>query len=586
MTEYFEVLERDGPARLGELRLEAPVETPALVDDLVEDAGSLWSADRAVPAGDPARLTVLPHRGFPTGTRPGVQAAFAPEVPALDAPAAAVVTPHLAEDLGVDAYVLSGVGGLRGRARDLVEAVVATRRAIPPDAALYLPGMATPANAALLIYLGVDLLDRDLAAIRGARRRYLTPEGERDLEAMRTLPCACPVCAGAEPDDLDGEAVADHNVRVLEATLRLVRDRVRAGQLRDHLEGQVRHVPWLTAALRHLEDEWAFVERRAPVASEARLNCTTDDALRRAPVRRFMARLRDRYEPRLDDRPLVLVPCSATKPYSRSPSHRDFRDAMGYRGHLVSLSSPLGVVPEELELTYPAQHYETPVTGRWSASEREVVADGLAAFLEATDHPRVIAHLPKAGYGAVLRTAVDRAGVDDPIETVAGHPTDPEALAALDEALADQSPIPRSRRHRAILAAIADAQFGAGVGDALLAEAEVRGRYPRLRAYDADGEQLATLVHQYGQLALTLAGARRLRSHDEACHAVAIEAFVPHGSVLAPGVVDADARIRVGDEVVVAGPAALAVGRAAMSGPEMVASSRGIAVDVRHVEER
>ena len=60
---------------------------------------------------------------------------------------------------------------------------------------------------------------------------------------------------------------------------------------------------------------------------------------------------------------------------------------------------------------------------------------------------------------------------------------------------------------------------------------------------------------------------------------------MPHGSVLAPGVVDADASIRTGDEVVVHGPSAFAVGRAAMHGSAMVESTRGVAVDVRHVSE-
>ena len=44
--------------------------------------------------------------------------------------------------------------------------------------------------------------------------------------------------------------------------------------------------------------------------------------------------------------------------------------------------------------------------------------------------------------------------------------------------------------------------------------------------------------------------------------------------------------IRVGDEVVVEGPKAFAVGRAEMHGEAMVESTRGMAVDVRHVEER
>ena len=94
------------------------------------------------------------------------------------------------------------------------------------------------------------------------------------------------------------------------------------------------------------------------------------------------------------------------------------------------------------------------------------------------------------------------------------------------------------------------------------------------------------LVAQYGVLALTLEGARRWVESPVPTDRVEIDEFVPHGSVLAPGVVDASDSIRPGDEVVFEGPKAFAVGRAEMSGPEMVESSRGIASEVRHVESR
>jgi len=99
------------------------------------------------------------------------------------------------------------------------------------------------------------------------------------------------------------------------------------------------------------------------------------------------------------------------------------------------------------------------------------------------------------------------------------------------------------------------------------------------------GEQLATMVPQYGTLSFTLAGARRWAESDAPTKRVEIDPFVPHGSVLAPGVVDADDDIRVGDEVVIEGPKAFAIGRAEMSGPEMVESTRGVASEVRHVDE-
>ncbi|MGA9402023.1 PUA domain-containing protein, partial [Haladaptatus sp.] len=110
--------------------------------------------------------------------------------------------------------------------------------------------------------------------------------------------------------------------------------------------------------------------------------------------------------------------------------------------------------------------------------------------------------------------------------------------------------------------------------------------YPKLRVHDDDGEQLAAMVPQYGILSFTLNGARHWVESGAPIKRVEIDAFAPHGSVLAPGVVDADDDIRPGDEVVIEGPKAFAIGRAEMSGPEMVESTRGIATEVRHVEEK
>ncbi|MFB6153865.1 MAG: tRNA-ribosyltransferase, partial [Halodesulfurarchaeum sp.] len=154
MTEYFEVLERDGAARLGEVRLSDPVQTPALVDDVLEDAGSAWVAERDVPEGDESVLTVLPHRGFPSGTPEQVQEAFAQPVEPPDNPSAAVISAHTAADLGTDAYLLSGGPGIVGHASAFVDTVIRTRGAIPDDTALGLSGVATPRNAALLAYAG------------------------------------------------------------------------------------------------------------------------------------------------------------------------------------------------------------------------------------------------------------------------------------------------------------------------------------------------------------------------------------------------------------------------------------------------
>jgi len=582
MTDHFEVLERDGAARLGELRLTTPVTTPATVDDVLVDAGSEWVAEQDRPDGDESALTVLPHRALPGGTPREVEEAFAPDPVDVAFPSAAVVSPNTAADLGTDAYVLSTTQAMAGHAAAFVDGVIRTREAIPPDTALYLPGIATPANVATLAYAGVDLFDTDRAVVKGTRGKYLTATGEAFLEDLAELPCVCSACQQPR-EAFDRADCAAHNEHALEAALATVRERIRAGRLRDYLEGQARHEQWTTATMRRLDQQYGYLEQRTPVLRRAEMTAATDDTLDRVEIQRYAARVTERYRNRFEQ-PLVLVPCSARKPYSDSQSHGQFHDAIQYRGHLVSMTSPIGVVPQELELTYPAQHYDTVVTGTWTATEREFVADVLAAYLERNDYPRLIAHVPDEGYRDICERVAETTGCEFHY-TVADHPTTEESLSTLASALQGEDAYRKRERQHNTVRAIADYQFGPGAGDDLFDELRVDSRYPKLRARDADGEQLAMVVPEYGVLALTLAGARRWVESPAPTKRVRIDDFVPHGSTLAPGVVDADGAIRVGDEVVIEGPSAFAVGRAEMSGPEMVASSRGVASTVRHVAE-
>lgn len=580
MTEHFEVLERDGPARRGELRFRDPVLTPAVADDFLVDTGSLWPRDRNTPDGDQTTLTVLPHRGFPGGTDERVQETFAPTYPETEFPSAAVITPATARDHGTDAYVLSTAQELVGHAAAFTNAIIQTRNAIPPDTALMLSGVATPRNVATLVYAGVDLVDTHHAVIRGTQGWYLTPHSQTRLVDLDELQCACPACQKSR-DSFTREDCVKHNTATLRAELATVRERIREGRLRDYLEAQARHEEWCTAVFREFDQEWTYLETRTPVFRRSGMTATSEDTLRRVEIRRFADRVASRYRCRFDA-PLVLVPCSARKPYSESQSHGQFRGAVEWRGHMVSMTSPIAIVPPELELTYPAQHYDTPVTGRWTETEVDFVASVLGEYLDGQAYSRIIAHVPPEGYQRVIERATqDR---DITIEyTVEDHPTTPDSLSNLRTALDGEARYSKRERLQNTVRGIADYQFGAGAGDQLFEGTDVRGQYPKHRVFD-DEDQLAALVPEYGVLALTLAGARRWVASDIPTRRVEIGEFVPHGSVLAPGVVAASADIRVGDEVVVEGPEAFGVGRAEMYGREMEASSRGVAVDVRHVE--
>jgi len=139
---------------------------------------------------------------------------------------------------------------------------------------------------------------------------------------------------------------------------------------------------------------------------------------------------------------------------------------------------------------------------------------------------------------------------------------------------------------------IADYQFGKGVGVRLFpdnVEITYSKRTGRIRHVYLDGKLLATLRPSDGFFSLTVAGAKRMVEKVKPLRCwvtVSDEAapFVAEGkSLFAKHVVDADEDIRPHEEVLVTdrGGEILAVGRALLTGREMKAFRRGIAVKVR-----
>jgi len=310
-------------------------------------------------------------------------------------------------------------------------------------------------------------------------------------------------------------------------------------------------------------------------------------------VVRFARRVQERYTPP-ELEILVLFPCSARKPYSTSQSHQKFILALGkYRKfvHEVILTSPLGIVPRELELTYPAAHYDTAVTGHWDEEEKAWVSGCLEAYLSKNRYKAVIAHVEGA-YREICERVADKLGIEM-IYTVAGNSVSGESLSNLKNTVESictaesfsKKSLNAEEEKKNFLRAIAEYQFRENASLLFSEEAgklAVKGRFPKYQLF-AGKKQLATLVPQYGMLALSLEGAELMLESEK--YLVKIDDFLPRGSILAPGVNQADPGIRPNDEVIVIGKKALCVGRAVMSGEEMVKSSRGVAVDVRHVKK-
>lgn len=611
MTRYFEILQRDGAARIGKLLLKNEIHTPYVLNTMdlrdidngpILDGGSMWSS--VDPETAPERLRqlrgrcgedvmiILPHLSYPPAAPDDeVQKAL----PEYDHPPGGAIGTTLRPGQSIaksDMYVMEGAGCFENKARDMIRGLLAMKETIPADTAVYVPDLALPENAAMLAYLGVDVVDTTRAIVSAYNDIYLTSAGSHYLDSMTELPCRCRHCADLDINELRSmekkeraRILEGHNVDALEAEMALARERIRAGTLREYVEGSCRNRPWLTALLRLLDTEYNYMEERAPIVRSSDMIATTGESLTRPEVVRFATRVHERYSPPEAD-VLVLLPCSAKKPYSISNSHYRFINAMGkYRKyvHEVIITSPLGIVPRELELTYPAANYDTTVTGYWDAEERRWVQGCLEQYLTKHTYSHIVAHVDGA-YRDICEVVSEKLGIEFTYTCQDGV-TSPVSLGTLKRTLANLTVGARKRHdpRQDLMRSIADYQFGSGAGKLIVPDGvTIKAPFPKHQVF-LDKEQIATLVPQYGIIALTIAGARRLLS--EGRYVVTIDDFVPKGSILAPGITGADPQIRPNDEVIVTGKRVLCIGRALMGGREMQESSRGIAVDLRHVKK-
>ncbi len=139
---------------------------------------------------------------------------------------------------------------------------------------------------------------------------------------------------------------------------------------------------------------------------------------------------------------------------------------------------------------------------------------------------------------------------------------------------------------------VANYQFESEIGQKMFPDfvkIEYSRKTGRIKHIYLNGILLATLRPKNGLFALTINGGKRLMSlvgHSRFRVVVQadVESFVREGgNVFAKHIVKTDGKIRPGEEVVVINNKddVLAVGKAVLSGGEMLAFNRGIAVKVR-----
>ena len=569
----FEIVERDGLARIGRLELDASsYTTPAIAfvetERFAAPEGSLKM--RSLDGGRPGDLLMAPS-DFSADNRVATKpiSQLAPhhrESPyASDPGESDILTPKGTSALLLDSHKFANA----------IETMKTGGNLLKP---LLCSVMGLPHRLALLSYSGFDLFDSLPLIMASENAGYLTSTGILPYERLKDLPCSCPSCSSGKRGK---EELLNHNYAAAETELRMVRHAISEGKLRELVENRVRTDPWLVQNIRLLDIEHQeLLERHAPVKG-APFHAGSKESLSRPEIMRWRKRLETRYARPAGTRILVLIPCSARKPYSFSKSHMRFRQAIQQSGkadivHEVIVTSPIGLVPRELELFYPAQDYDIPVTGHWDRDEKMLAQEMVSWLVSTQQYDLVISHLgdEREPVNSTLKDFVD---------TSLGNPGSPESLERLESTLGESGLEPISAQGKPRLTedmrSICRFQFG-DAGSKLCDDASLWGRWPNIKLMRGN-TQLGMLTGERGMISLTLEGAKVIASAGR--YSVEIDNFTPKGNLFAVGVESASDEIRIGDDVAVVHKGDVrAVGVAAMTPEEMTLAERGEAVHIRH----
>ncbi len=493
---------------------------------------------------------------------------------------------HIDEETGI--VIVEYASQLFEKSKNFVDLIINLRKKIGSEKIIYTPAIAVPSNLALLCYMGIDLFDTTSAITAARNKTMFFADGEYKTENLLELPCNCPICnnINKKPLELSFEDILNHNYYMFFNELKQVRNIIKTGNLRNYIEKKVQTNPLYITILRNLDTNYyEFLEEQTPVVSNKTIFAICKESFNRSEIKRFQERVLNRYCKPSCAKILLLLPCSAKKPYSFSKTHKFLKRTILETSnpdiiHELIVTSPLGLVPRELELVYPAANYDIPVTGVWDEDEKKMIKTLLSQYLSKNKYEKIIVHLP------VEITSFIKDVIKKPIITCINHPTSDESLEKLKNTLQENilgfEKIGKAEKIRQTLESIACYQFGNNLGKKLLENTNISGRYPDLKIIEKS-IQLGTLTKDRGFISLTLAGAKKIESFEKYWVEIGDD-FKPKGSILAPGVLNADTNIRVGDEVLVFRKKSLiGVGVAVMNGLDMKKNTFGEAVKIRHI---
>ena len=452
--------------------------------------------------------------------------------------------------------------------KELVDVVMNSIMYLPDNTARHLMGAGHPMIFALAVAMGCDLFDSAAYILYAEDDRLLSTRGTFKLENLQEMPCSCEVCSKYTPDDLRAmpkkqrrDLIAQHNLHVSFAELRLIRQAIYEGSLMELVEERCRAHPALLDAVRQLKNYNENFEKYDPRSKKSAFFYTGPESLGRSEVLRHHEKLREMPK----KRDLIVLPPSR-KPYSKFISgklgdfyvHGQKQDLDLDNMDFMVLDIPFGLIPLEIDELYPLSQNAAPKIP--DSDSKDYLKTFLYEFID--DYEQALIH----------QRIVRNLNLD------------------LDELTQDEIRYVKDDVKK--IKAIADYQFGWGAGEALFKgniNIEKSKKTGKIR-HIYDGKTLIVNMRASDSyLVLSKEGARRLHAASPyPKNRVVVnkdsEPFALDGkSVFSKFVVECDENIRARDEVLIVNEEdkLLAYGKSLLSAVEISNFQTGQAIKTR-----
>ncbi len=479
---------------------------------------------------------------------------------------------------------------------------------LPSDLIWILGGKFNPTLLPLMVYLGFDIFDMTHILRISVDGLYIDNFRNIWLRELKYPTCNCQACRKLilhlpgkfNITSEQKQLVLEHNLNFLQREILTLKQYVHTGTLRNYLEKNIHNSSFAASSLRWIDTHYkSEIAKRYPIVANYPVVSIGPESYTRPEIVNYMNRLIKEVTPAKTYDLLVILPCAAHKPYSQSRSHLKFIRSLNkmlrpqkIAYHEIIVTSPIGVVPREVETIFPVAHYDIPVTGSWDETEIAITGQLLAQWLKKYDNLshglKIVAHVSGGYQEAVIlaesilqeelgsspfRYSMDKDTTYSPSSSQGLNALEKELEIYLDSrkekssenpdspdlhsrSSSKRSEISRITNDEIIIRSIFDYQFGSGVGDSIVQAGAILAParnllYSEVFTYDGMGKLLiGRIMKDTGLVKLSSQGAQFI-AHVAKKKIVIKDVDIQGTTIFAPIIHEVAPNIHPKDEIIV-----------------------------------